>query len=325
MTRLKLDRLKKWENKLNVCIRCGYCYEHCPIYKHTRWETDAPRAKLALVYGLIHGEVQPSDYISEKLFECFYCKRCENNCSSGVPLTEIFADARADLLDGGYDPLGTMPITDRGKCALCLACVRACKHGARSYDNKIVVDKVKCQSCGACVDACPGVGIHVEKSFGTSRKELHEEIAAFFKEGENPNAKAVILICNWSNYPGMQVARIVPAEAAPAYKVLVSMCSGRVETQLIMEAFELGAWGVLVACCPDEECDHDGNYRARARVSSLKKIFQQVGIDPGRVEIEAVAKGDQAGFQKVVDSFMKALESLGPVAARDDEVKEEEE
>jgi len=79
VTELKLERLKKWKDKLNVCIRCGYCYEHCPLYKHTRWETDAPRAKLALIYGMLNGEVKPSDYIAEKLFECFYCKRCESN------------------------------------------------------------------------------------------------------------------------------------------------------------------------------------------------------------------------------------------------------
>ena len=48
----KLEKLEKWKGALNKCIRCGYCYEHCPIYKSTRWEIDSPRGKLILLYGL---------------------------------------------------------------------------------------------------------------------------------------------------------------------------------------------------------------------------------------------------------------------------------
>ena len=89
-------RLKRWENSLNGCIRCGYCYEHCPIYKSTRWEVDSPRGKLTLLFGLLSGEIEPSDYISEKMFQCFSCKQCEQACSSGVPATQIFADVTDD-------------------------------------------------------------------------------------------------------------------------------------------------------------------------------------------------------------------------------------
>jgi len=65
-------------------------------------ETDAPRGKLILIYGLIHGETKPSEYIANKMFECFYCKRCDNSCSAGVSITDIFTDARADFADAGF-------------------------------------------------------------------------------------------------------------------------------------------------------------------------------------------------------------------------------
>ncbi|HCY86089.1 MAG TPA: fusion protein GlcF/heterodisulfide reductase HdrA, partial [Desulfobacteraceae bacterium] len=48
----KFTNLKKWEGTLASCIRCGYCYEHCPMYKHTGWESDAPRAKIITAFGL---------------------------------------------------------------------------------------------------------------------------------------------------------------------------------------------------------------------------------------------------------------------------------
>ena len=81
----KLEKLEKWKGALNKCIRCGYCYEHCPIYKSTRWEIDSPRGKLILLYGMLSGELEPSDYIANKIFECFHCNRCVKACSSGVP------------------------------------------------------------------------------------------------------------------------------------------------------------------------------------------------------------------------------------------------
>ena len=52
----EITKLEKWRGALNQCIRCGYCYEHCPIYKNTRWEIDSPRGKLILMYGMISGE-----------------------------------------------------------------------------------------------------------------------------------------------------------------------------------------------------------------------------------------------------------------------------
>ena len=90
----EFKNLEKWQGTLASCIRCGYCFEHCPMFKHTGWESDAPRAKIITAFGLITGEVEPSESAADKMFSCFYCKRCEAACSSGVPLTEIFTDAR---------------------------------------------------------------------------------------------------------------------------------------------------------------------------------------------------------------------------------------
>lgn len=296
-----------------MCIRCGYCFAHCPIYKDTRWETDAPRGKMTLIYGLINGEVEPTDYVAEKLLECFYCKRCENNCSSSLPITQIFTDAQADLLEAGFDVKGTTSVTNRGQCTLCLECVRLCKHEARSYDGRIVVDTVKCQSCGSCIDSCPRMAISMNLGFGTNPDEMRSEITGFLKDDKRKNAKAIVFCCNWSNYPGFQVAELVSEDPDPEYKILVTMCSGRVQSQVIMEAFAQGAWGVLVTMCPEDKCEHDGNVRTKMRINSLKKAIHELGIGPERVQLEIVEKGNQKQFQDGVKKFMKEIKDAGPL------------
>ena len=161
--------LEKWKSNLDSCIRCGYCYEHCPIFKHTRWESDAPRAKMIMAYGLLAGKLEPSTYIAEKLSSCFYCGRCVAACSSGVPLTEIITDAKLDFQGTAFEVSGTTSITNTD-CVACLACVRACPHEAREFINgKIVTDTAKCQSCGICVDVCPNQAVTTCLSYGTNR------------------------------------------------------------------------------------------------------------------------------------------------------------
>lgn len=307
-------RLKNWESSLNNCIRCGYCYEHCPIWKHTRWETDSPRGKLALLYGMLHGQIEPSEYIAEKIFECFHCGRCQAACSSGVNTMDLFADARADLMDLGFQVSGTTSQTNQDSCVRCLNCVRMCPHEARSFDGKIVVDRLKCQSCGSCLEICSAKGIGILKGYGTNPEELSRDMAAFLDSPDNPEAKAVVFGCGWASYPGFQASRMAEEEARPEHRVFVTACSGRVRTGTVLEALQLGAWGVLLSCCPEDECDHGGSKRARIRMAALQGLLEQIGIDPKRVRVSEVPKTDPKAFSAALNEFMTGIREMGPIS-----------
>ncbi len=181
---MEFERLKKWQDKLHVCIRCGYCFEHCHIFKITGWESDSPRGKLIMLHGLMQEDIEPSEYLAEKIFECYMCKRCDATCSAKVEVTDIFNDAKADFMDAGFDVDGTTSKTHEEQCSRCLICVSVCHHEARSYDeenDKIVVDKVKCQSCGVCVAACPSGAAYSRVGFGVSQKELREHVNSYLE------------------------------------------------------------------------------------------------------------------------------------------------
>lgn len=310
---MELKHLEKWKNTLDGCIRCGYCYEHCPVFKYTRWESDAPRAKLIMLYGLLSGKLEPSTYIADKLFSCFYCGRCVAACSSGVPLTDIFTDARADFSGTEFESPGTTSVTG-WECGLCLTCVRACPHEARSFqDGKIVTDPVKCQSCGICTDLCPNQTAVNASSYGTDRAYLTREVREFL---EKETSKAIIFGCNWSFYPELQSSYIQHHERPiPDYKILINMCGGRLEKPLLLEPFLQKAWGVLVACCPDGDCEHKGNEKAKSHVAALKELFKTMDIDPERLQLVQIAHGDKTGFQKAIDAFMETINGLGPLSS----------
>lgn len=301
--------LKKWESALNNCIRCGYCYEHCPVFKDDHWESSTPRAKMIMIYGLLSGQLEPSKYIADTLASCFYCQRCVAACSSGVPLTEIFTDAKKDFAGTRFESPGTTTQT-RSECAACLSCVRACPHEARYFkDGKIHTDVVKCQSCGACIEVCPNCAAFNHITCGTDKPALQKEIKAFLTRD---GGKVIAFGCNWSIYPDLQASRsVLDDEKTPEYKILINMCGNRLEKTLLLDPFLKGGWGVLVACCKDGDCEHDGPENAKRQVKALKGFMEQVGMNPGRIQLVQIAHGDKAGFQSAINDFMDTIHQLG--------------
>jgi len=181
---MEYKNLEKWHDILNKCIRCGYCFENCHIYKITGWETDTPRGKLTMLHGVLQNDIEPTDYLVEKIFECYNCKRCNSACSAKVDVTGLFQDAKMDFIEAGFDVEGTVSGTNPDICSRCKICISVCKHEARSYDEKndcIVVDKAKCQSCGCCVAACPSGAAYSRIGFGLSQQELLEQLEQYLE------------------------------------------------------------------------------------------------------------------------------------------------
>ena len=94
--------ITEWKDDLHRCIRCAYCFEGCPVFKELGWEVDGARGKLVIAYGLLTEDLEPSNYIAEKLFQCTLCKDCEERCSANVSVPDIIIAARADLYEAGY-------------------------------------------------------------------------------------------------------------------------------------------------------------------------------------------------------------------------------
>lgn len=313
----RFGRLAAMETALNTCIRCGYCVEHCPVFRHTLWESDSPRGKMVLLYGLLQGEIRAAGEALEKAFECFNCGQCEKSCSSGVPILKVYEAARADLFDMGHAALGTTSQTDEALCARCLQCARLCPHEARSLRHgSVVTDLSKCASCGNCVDACPARAVHLERGHGTSPEELAGAMRSFFAGQGKDGAKAVVFNCSWSGSPGLQTARLAAKGPDPEHITLVTACAGRLTAAVVLEAFHLGAWGVLVNRCPEEECQHKASARVGQRVQSLQRTLESIGIEPGRLKSAVVRRDDQKSVAAEVASFLQEIRSLGPILER---------
>jgi len=127
------------------------------------------------------------------------------------------------------------------------------------------------------------------------------------------SVKTVVFFCNWSAYPGMQMSLNPLVEVNNKNKMFVSMCSGRISPELVLGAFNKGAWGVLITACPVDKCEHYGNYKTFGRIALLKAMLQQMGVESERLRLEWIDKGESAKLKSTMDTFVNEMEALGPV------------
>ncbi len=59
--------------------------------------------------------------------------------------------------------------------------------------------------------------------------------------------KIIAFACNWCAYSAADLAGVSRFQYPPHIRVIRVMCSGRVNPNFILKAFDLGADGVLVA------------------------------------------------------------------------------
>lgn len=122
-------------------------------------------------------------------------------------------------------------------------------------------------------------------------------------------------MCNWCAYRGADLAGTSRMKSAPNVRTVRVMCSGRVDPQLVEKAFQLGADGVLILGCHPGDCHYsEGNYKAARRISLLKKMMAQFGIEDERIRLDWVSASEGDRFKKIVNEMTEQIRVLGPLS-----------
>jgi F420-non-reducing hydrogenase iron-sulfur subunit len=125
--------------------------------------------------------------------------------------------------------------------------------------------------------------------------------------------------CHYCAYAAADLAGSMRLQYPDNVRVLRLPCTGKLEVNYILAAFERGVDGVIVAGCLEGGCHYlEGNLRARKRVEWAKRLLAEIGLEPERLEMFNLSSAEGTRFAEIVTTMVQRLEQLGPSPLRPD-------
>lgn len=123
--------------------------------------------------------------------------------------------------------------------------------------------------------------------------------------------------CHYCAYAAADLAGSMRLQYPNTVRVLKLPCTGKLEVNFVLAAFERGIDGVIVAGCLEGGCHFlEGNLRARRRVERAREILAEIGLEPERVEMFNLSSAEGPRFAQIVKEMTDRLTELGPSPLR---------
>lgn len=91
------------------------------------------------------------------------------------------------------------------------------------------------------------------------------------------------------------------------------MCSARMDSDFIYEAYRLGAGGVLYSGCHPQDCHYiTGQVIGAKRAQRLSAMFERMQMTPGRFRVEWISAAEGDKYARVVNEMQAVLDSMSP-------------
>jgi len=123
--------------------------------------------------------------------------------------------------------------------------------------------------------------------------------------------------CHYCAYAAADLAGTMRLQYSGTVRVLRLPCTGKIEVNYILAAFERGVDGVIVAGCLEGGCHfQEGNLRARRRVERAKQMLAEIGIEPERLEMFNLSSAEGTRFAEIINEMSARVAKLGPSPLR---------
>jgi len=96
-------------------------------------------------------------------------------------------------------------------------------------------------------------------------------------------------------------------------RIIRTPCTGKLDVEYFMKAFENGADGVFVAGCEEGSCHFiEGNFMAKRRVNYTREILSESGLDKERLRMVNIGAADARPFVEMIQDMVDTVRKLGP-------------
>ena len=123
----------------------------------------------------------------------------------------------------------------------------------------------------------------------------------------------VAFCCIYCAYAAADLAGSMRLQYPSNVRIIRTPCTGRLEVEYFLRAFENGADGVLVAGCEEGSCHFkEGNLIAKRRVNYARKLLAESGLEADRLKMVNVSAAMARLFTEHVREMAETVQRLGP-------------
>ena len=119
--------------------------------------------------------------------------------------------------------------------------------------------------------------------------------------------------CDYCAHSAAALAGSKRMQYPAGVRIIHAPCTGKIEMEHILEAFEKGIDGILVVGCLEGGCHFvEGNLRARKRADRICAVLDEIGLGSERLKMVNLSDSMASEFVQELHEIMKAARALGP-------------
>jgi len=264
-------------------------------------------------YMEYHPKLRPMDSPTDGIFFAGACQGPKDIPASVAQGSAAASRASRILHSKEWEIEPTVAVVWPDRCISadgksCGLCAKACPYGAVDYVKGKAAEIItaKCHGCGACVAECPHDAI----------TQLHFTDAQILAQmrallAEEPHKKILAFRCHWCSYGGADLAGTSHFEYTANERGMRVMCSARMDSDFIYEAYRLGAGAVLYSGCHPQDCHYiTGQLIGAKRAKRLSTIFERMQMTPGRFRIAWISAAEGDKYARVLNEMQTVLDNI---------------
>lgn len=121
----------------------------------------------------------------------------------------------------------------------------------------------------------------------------------------------IAFCCHYCAFTAADLAGTMRLQYPTNIRIVRLPCTGKADANMVLQAFLEGADGVMVNGCEPGSCHFiQGNLRAVKRVGYAKKLLEEAGINPDRLEMFHIAASQGPLFAQTAREFTEKIKAL---------------
>jgi coenzyme F420-reducing hydrogenase delta subunit len=143
---------------------------------------------------------------------------------------------------------------------------------------------------------------------------------------DNVETTIVAFCCLYCAYAAADLAGSMRMQYPSNIRIVRTPCTGRLEVEYFLKAFENGADGVIIAGCEEGSCHFkEGNLVAKRRVNYARKLLAESGLEIDRLRMVNVSAANARLLVDHLQKMSETIQKLGPSAINKAKRKDQQE